>query len=156
GRDAAGLGKRATRKQRPIAEKESRKWLTSLEAVIAAHQRCPTTHFISVGDREADVYDLFLAERPVGVDLLVRAAWDRGVTAPQQHLWAAVGAAAQAGTLTVSVPRHPGQPARTAQLTVRCRAVEVRPPRHRTAERLAAVPIVAVWVVEQHPPPGCP
>jgi len=32
-RDAAALGKRATRKQRPIAEKESQKWLPSLDAV---------------------------------------------------------------------------------------------------------------------------
>src|SRR5437016_12162623 len=64
-------------KQRPIADKESQKWLTSLEAVIAARSVCPSTHFISVGDREADVYDLFLLARPPGVDLLVRAAQDR-------------------------------------------------------------------------------
>ena len=75
-RDAASLGKRATRKQRPITEKESQKWLTSLEAVKAAHARCPDTHLISVGDREADVYDLFLVDRPAGVDLLVRASWE--------------------------------------------------------------------------------
>ena len=43
-----------------------------------------TTEIISVGDREADVYDLFVAERPVGVELLIRAAWNRRVVeAPQ-------------------------------------------------------------------------
>jgi hypothetical protein len=158
-RDAAGLGKRATRKQRPIAEKESQKWLTSLEAVKAAHARCPETRFISVGDREADVYDLFLVERPAGVDLLVRAAWDRAVDAPQRHLWAAVAAAPEAGTLTVAVPRTaaqpgtPAQPARTAHLTLRYTPVTLRPPRHRTAEHLPPVTIMAVWVVETTPPP---
>src|SRR5215510_2436389 len=64
-------------KQRPIDDKESQKWLTSVDAVIAARATCPTTHFVSVGDREADVYDLFLVDRPAGVDLLIRAAQDR-------------------------------------------------------------------------------
>ena len=53
-------------KQRPTCDKESQKWLTSLDAVIVARAVCPETHFISVGDREADVYDLFLVERPSG------------------------------------------------------------------------------------------
>lgn len=158
-REAASLGKRATRKQRPIADKESQKWLTSLEAVKAVHAQCPETRVISVGDREADVYDLFLVERPTGVDLLVRASWDRAVDAPQGHLWAAVAAVPTAGTLTVSVPARPAtastpaQPARTAHLTLRFTPVTLRPPRHRTAEQLAPVAIAAVWVVETAPPP---
>jgi hypothetical protein len=154
-RDPTQVGKRATRKQRPIAEKESQKWLTSVGAVRAARARCPHTRFVSVGDREADVYDLFLEDRPAGVDLLVRAAWDRGVDEPQAHLWAAVEAAPVAGTMTVSVPRKPGQPARTAELTVRFRPVTLKPPRHREAEHLPSVPIWAVWVVEDATPAGC-
>jgi Transposase DNA-binding/Transposase Tn5 dimerisation domain len=159
-RDVAVLGKRATRKARPIAEKESRKWLTSLEAVVAAHARCPETRFISVGDREADVYDLFVAERPVGVDLLIRASWDRGVEGPHGHLWAAVAAAPEAGHLTVTVPPRaarvgtPAQPARTAHLTLHFAPVTLRPPRHRAAEPLPAVPVAAVRVVEAAPPDG--
>jgi len=158
-RDAAGVGKRARRKERPIAEKESQKWLTSLAAVLAAHARCPEAQFISVGDREADVYDLFVVERPAGVDLLVRAAWDRGVEEPQRHLWATVAAAPEAGRVTVTIPRRaaragtPAQPARTAHLTLRFAPVTLRPPRHRTTEHLPPVPITAVWVVETTPPP---
>lgn len=153
-RDAADLGKRRTRKQRPIAEKESRKWLDSLEAVKAARARCPATRFVSVGDREADVFDFFLADRPAGVDLLVRAAWDRRVEdAPQPHLWAAVEAAPEAGALTIAVPRKPVRPARTAQLAVRFQPVALRPPRHREAEQLPTIPVVAVLVREIAPPP---
>jgi hypothetical protein len=157
-RDAASLGKRKTRKQRPIAEKESRKWLTSVDAVKAVHAQCPTTRFISVGDREADVYDLFLVDRPVGVDLLIRASWDRGVEEPQQHLWATVEAAPEAGTVSVAVPRRaaqpgkPAQPSRIAHLTLRFAPVTLRPPRHRPTEHLPSVPITAVWVVETTPP----
>jgi hypothetical protein len=167
-REAASLGQRQTRRQRSIAEKESQKWLTSLEAVKAIQVQCPGTRFISVGDREADVYDFFLVERPPGVDLLVRAAWDRGVAEPQQHLWATVAAAPEAGTLSLAVPRRaarpgqagqpgtPAQPARTAQLTLRFAPVTLRPPRHRSAEHLPPVPITAVWLVEPAPPPGTP
>jgi hypothetical protein len=76
------VGRRARRKQRPLAEKESDKWLASLQAVGEARQACPQPHWVSVGDREADVYALFVAERPAGVDWLVRAAWDRRVEPP--------------------------------------------------------------------------
>jgi hypothetical protein len=85
-RDRDEVGKRAKRKTRPIEQKESQKWLTSLEAVIEASQECPQTHFISVGDREADVYDVFLVDRPTNVDLLIRAAWDRRVEHEEKYL----------------------------------------------------------------------
>lgn len=154
------VGKRATRKSRPITEKESQKWLTSLQAVGTVAAQCPHTHFVSVGDREADVYDLFAAERPARVDLLVRAAWDRRVSEEQGHLWAAVAAAPILATATVHVPRRAAapkrgpQPARTAQVAIRARALTLRPPQHRAKEKLQVVPVCAVWVVEEHPPVG--
>jgi hypothetical protein len=159
-REASELGKAAQRRQRPITEKESQKWLTSLDAVKAAQAHCPSTRFISVGDREADVYDFFLVERPANVEVLVRAAWDRGVAAPQRHLWATVAAAPEAGTLRLAVPRRaaqpgkPAQPARTAELTLRVAPVTLRPPRHRSAEHLPVVAVNAVWLVEPAPPAG--
>ena len=53
-RDPNDVGKRARRKQLPISQKESQKWLWSLEAVFTAQEGCPNTRFVSVGDREAD------------------------------------------------------------------------------------------------------
>jgi len=35
-------------KTRPVAEQESQKWLTRLDAVSAARAVCPETHFVSV------------------------------------------------------------------------------------------------------------
>lgn len=153
-RAVATLGQRATRKARPIAEKESQKWLTSLAAVRASAAQCPATHFVSVGDREADVYDLFVQDRPPQVDLLVRAAWDRRVAEEQEHLWAAVAAAPVLAAATVPVPRRGAQPTRPAEVTIRARTLTLRPPQHRAKERLPAVPIWAVWVREEHPPAG--
>ena len=141
-------------KTRPVAEKESQTWLTSLDAVIAARAVCPETHFVSVGDREADVYDLFLVERPVGVDLLVRAAQNRKVDGPESYLWAAMATAAIAATVTVQVGERGAQPARMAELTVRWREVTLHPPKSRAKEHLPNVTVWAVWAVERTPPSG--
>lgn len=80
----------SVKNNRPIEEKESYKWIESLNATITAHAELPNTQFISIGDREADVYDLFLVERPVGVELLVRAAQNRCVEDDQRYLWEAL------------------------------------------------------------------
>jgi len=153
-RDPNDVGKRATRKQRPIAEKESQQWLTSLEAVLAARVECPQTRFVSVGDREADVYDLFALERPAGVDLLIRAAWNRCVTQPEHYVWATVAARPIEATYTVQVPRRGAQPPRTATLGVRWCPLTLCPPGHRKRERLPAVPLWAVQALEEAPPAG--
>ena len=42
-----------------------------------AIKQLPNARLVAVCDREADLYDLFITERPAGVDWLVRAAWDR-------------------------------------------------------------------------------
>jgi hypothetical protein len=64
-REAGQLGKRHRRRQRLIEQKESGKWLKSLEAAaIQAH--CPATRIVNVGDREAAVFALFLLSQGGG------------------------------------------------------------------------------------------
>lgn len=153
-RDAATYAGLADHKTRPIAEKESIKWLRSVAAVRAAAAAHPDTRFVSVGDREADVYDLFVLDRPANVDLLVRATQDRRVDGPDRSLHATVAAAPVTATMTVSVPPRNGQPGREAHLRVRHAPVVLRPPKHRAADHL---PSVAIWVVqarEETPPAG--
>lgn len=153
-RDAASYAGALDHKERPIADKESGKWLRSVQAVAVAAAACPDTHFVSVGDREADVYDLFVLARPPTVDLLVRASQDRRVDSPERFLHATVAAAPVAATMTVAVPPRHGQPGREAHLRVRHCPVLLRPPKHRAAEHL---PSAAIWVVlarEEDPPVG--
>jgi hypothetical protein len=152
-RDANDVGKRARRKHLPITQKESPKWLWSLEAVCNARAGCPQTRFVSVGDREADSYDVLAAERPAGVALLMRAAWDRCGSAPQHSIWAMVAAQPVVSTLVLAIPRRGMQPAREARLALRAWALTVCPPRHRKAEGLPAVTLWAVQVHESEPPP---
>ncbi len=91
-RDAAEFGKKAERHRLPIEDKESAKWLKSLNATAAAQASCPRTTFVSVGDREADLYELFeeAAAHPEGPKLLVRARHNRKLQDEQQRLWETV------------------------------------------------------------------
>lgn len=153
-RDAATFAKQGDPKQRPIDDKESQKWLTSLAAVVELHEECPDTHLVSVGDAEADVYDLFIAARPKGVDLLVRAGQNRRLAEPEQRLWAALEAAPVVAEREVRVPHRDGHPARMARLSVQWQAVTLRAPKHRSAEGLPEVAVWAVLAVEVEPPEG--
>lgn len=151
-RDPHDVGKGARRKQLPISEKESQKWLHSLDAVITARDCCPHTHLVSVGDREADVYDFVALERPPGVDVLIRAAWDRCVRTPERYVWATLEAQPVVSDLLIDVPRRGSQPARQAVLSLRYCRLPLAPPRHRKREGLPAVELWAVLVSEREPP----
>lgn len=153
-RDPADVGKRTRRKQLPISQKESQQWLTSLAAVCQARDGCPQTRLISIGDREADVYDLLAAARPEGVEVVIRAAWDRCVQAPERHVWATVEAQAVVEHLRLQVPRRGRQPGRDATLALRFCPLTLRPPQHRKTEHLPAVALWAVQVREVEPPDG--
>ncbi len=73
-RDPDTQGKSADRKQRPIEDKESYRWLQIQEQVAAGMPA--GIHTVLIGDREADIYDLFIGPRAPHQHLLIRGAWD--------------------------------------------------------------------------------
>jgi hypothetical protein len=133
-RDPAQVGKKYRRRQLPIEEKESHKWLVSYRAVAEIQKLCPHTLLISVGDREADLYELFhaAAQDPQGPRLLVRAERTRNRRVEQadekEALWPRMQAERVAGRLQVTVPRRGSRPSRTAQLEVRFAPIVLTPP----------------------------
>ena len=154
-RPAEEFGKRHARKQRPIQDKESHKWLRSLKATARLQAARPDVRFVNVADREADIYDFFRLARQLDVHLLVRAAWNRRVAQPEKYLWNHLAAQPVAGYHTVEVPRRPATKGRQARLTVRCAAITLQPPKHRYAEKdLEPVAVWAVYALEEEPPPG--
>ena len=154
-REAETFARLEDHKQRPIEEKESNKWLVSLESVIATHELMPEVQFVSIGDREADVYDLFLVPRPPGVDLLIRASSDRRVENDEnQYLWAALAATPVAASLELHIPRTKKHAARQTFVEMHWKAIQLCPPKHREAEKLPSVSVWAVWVIEPNPPEG--
>ncbi len=147
-RDPDQVGKRHRRHQLPIEEKESFKWLVSYRAVTEVQKLCPETMLVSVGDREADIYELFheAAQDPLGPKLLVRAERTRSRKVvkddAKEELWQRMEAEPVAGLLDVAVPRRGSRAARTARLQVRFAAVTLSPP--TTSKQL---PPLNVWTV---------
>jgi hypothetical protein len=155
-RPAETLGRRPHHDSRPISDKESQKWLTSLTKTAAVQAQLPNTTIVSVGDREADIYDLFLLAQTHGQGVLVRGSWDRRVDHPEGHLWEHMDVQPVAGEVTITTPRHEQTPSRTATLSVRFAPVTLRPPKKRSAEHL---PTLGVWAIVAHedaPPPDVP
>jgi hypothetical protein len=142
-RDPEQAGKKHRRHQLPIEEKESCKWLVSYRAVAEAQKLCPDTMLVSVGDREADLYELFheAAQDPGGPKLLVRAERTRHRKVEQESLWQRMKAEPVAGWLEVAVPRRDSRPARTARLQVHFAQVVLSPPANSQLQPLS------VWAV---------
>ena len=142
-RDPKQAGKKHRRHQLPIEEKESIKWLVSYRAVAEVQKLCSDTMLISVGDREADLYELFhqAVQDPCGPGLLVRAERTRNRKVEQEDLWQKMAAEPVAGRLEVAVPRRGSRRARTARLEVRFAQVEISPPKSSKLQPLS------VWAV---------
>jgi len=147
-------GKKATRKQRPFAEKESRRWLTGAE--MAATLRLSGAACVTViADREGDIYEEF-ACKPADVELLIRAAQDRRL-ADGRMLFSCTEALPALGRITVDLPHAPGRKARTATIELRACPVTILRPERPKAEAAALPETVTVNLVEAReidPPPG--
>lgn len=130
-RDPANQGKSKQRKELPIEQKESVKWLKSYRAVGEAQKLCPDTMLVSMGDREADIYELFLeaAQNPQGPKLLVRCDKGRSRQTDTGYLWDTMPQEPVAGFQDVSIPGKGGRPPRIAKLEVRHAKVTLKAPK---------------------------
>ncbi|QCI63136.1 IS4 family transposase [Phreatobacter stygius] len=148
-------GLRGERKSRPLAAKESRRWLEGGEdaARIGALARSVTV----IADREGDIFEAF-ARRPKDIELLVRAAQDRSL-GDGGRLFATVDALPEAGRTLLDLPAKPGRKARQARLAVRFMAAQLARPKAGTPglEALpASVGMTLVDIREVDPPAGEP
>lgn len=151
-REEEERGKVGERRKKETQQKESAKWFAPLEACA---QISPAVRVLLIGDREADIYDLFAHPRAAHVDLLVRSAQNRRMEGEEALLWDAVREEPSAGVLAVEIGRAGERPPRSARLEVRFRAVEVSVPRHAKARaKKEPVRLWAVHVREVEAPKG--
>ncbi|MFH0879090.1 MAG: IS4 family transposase [Lentisphaerota bacterium] len=142
-RDPDDKGKARRRKKLPIEQKESLKWLRSYRRVAEIQKLCPDTMLVSIGDREADIYELFLEadKNPSGPKLLVRAEKSRNRKVEQQALWEFMSGLDIAGALKIHIPKRGNQKAREAIVDVRFSEVQLAPPKGK------GCPPIKVWAV---------
>lgn len=153
-------GKAKRRRQLETKNKESQRWLDTLDDTLGAIPA--SIGAITVADREADIYDLFAQTRRPGGELLIRAVQDRRVSAvgveageadETTQLWQALERLEPAGTLSVEVDRRGNTPSRTALLSVCHSQLEIQPPHHhRGRAKLRSIPLSAVLAREEGPP----
>lgn len=154
-RDPKQLGQAKRRHARAIEDKESRKWLVSFAAACRLQRQvgggCTV---ISVGDREADIYELFVhAQRDTAhPKLLVRAEHPRSLEGEGGPAWEYVTGQRPAGKIELDLGRRHGRPARSAQLQVRFASVSLCPPARKRA--LGPVQLWGVHAWEPRPPAG--
>lgn len=137
-RDPEEHGKKAKRKQKRIEEKESYKWLRSLQATAGAMTEVPGVQWVSVGDREADIYELFERAQQQGVSFLVRSFHNRKVS-EDTKVWEVVDREIPAGRMKVSV-KGKDKRERVAELEIWFREVRVKNPKRQKED-------ITLWAI---------
>lgn len=164
---------RAERAATPIEEKESYRWITTLQYARHMAGECANTQCVCVADSEADIYEFFVEgmAEPRPVEWIVRACQNRALSGENTdetataylrervlaqpvlftHATKVRGRKAKVSCETRG--RRQARVSRTAEVSVRAARLVLRPP-HRPAEKLPAVTLNVVLVCEVDPPAG--
>ena len=152
-RPLAQLGKRHRRRQLPLEEKESQRWLDGLTAT--AEQFAEHPRVVLMGDRESDLFDLFAKSRPANVHLLVRVCREkRRVEHQDRYLDKTLQSTPVRGHVSIAIPARTQRQARTATLAVRWLSLEIHAPCR--GPKRPSLPLNFILVEELDPPEGEP
>ena len=160
--------KNKKRKQIPIEEKESFRWLKGLRCAERTAAACPETTCVCVGDSESDIYDVFAAAAANGQDnleLLVRAGQKRNTTDGQDWADQVRKTTVIAGQTITIRPRNAkigdgksarsrSREGRSAELEIRKATIEVRRPEHGDKRLPKSITVNVVLCEETNPPKG--
>jgi hypothetical protein len=109
----------------PIEQKESLRWLENMRqssALVADPARC-----IHIGDREGDIYELFVTAHELGTHFLVRSSVDRRADDGTRTIIAAMDEVPSQGEHWIEVRDDKGKSSR-APLTIKYQRLHVLPP----------------------------
>ena len=141
------------RRQRPIEEKESHRWIRGLAnaASVLGGARLVTV----IDDREGDIYQSWAAPRAAHVHLLARAGQDRAI-AEGGCLFAYSDGLAPVACYRIELPRQAGKrEARSAAVELRYATITLKRPARLPSEAAPArVSLSLVDVREIAPPQG--
>lgn len=141
-RDPKQFGKRHKRDERPFAEKESARWVRTLETSLYPLPDSVAT--VTIADREADIFELFITPRPTQADLLIRACRERRVVRGDEvdHLWQVMLASQVRGEISVELEATKARRKRVARCSIHFEKLSVLPPKrskHKNPLILSAI-----------------
>lgn len=153
-------GNAADRYHTPIEEKESYRWITSYQMSCRLQKQHPETLVINIGDRESDIYELFLENEKTEIDAraeyIIRAKSNRLVETDDEensYLWNEMYAQASAGTYQLPLQRTKYRREREATFELRFKEVTFTQGR-RKGGNLRPVSVYAVFAKEINQPEG--
>lgn len=147
------------RAKKPIAQKESVRWLEGYEWACQVQAHCPETLVISVADREGDIHEWFLAASHRALaeraEFIIRAKCNRRVEGEDEdgYLWEVMTQAPALGAMELEVAGRPHRKARTANLQLKAQALTFNRAR-RAGGCLPPVEVYAVYAKERNAPKG--
>ena len=161
------------RKETPIEDKESVRWIEGLRAAREVATACPNTTCVCVSDSESDIYELFSEPRSVQlpdgtstpeVQMIVRGCqtrstetgnWLKDVRATACLEFKSVHVSFRDAKVKVTKnKRKQSRDTRTAEVEVRAATVKLLPP-DRFDRQLPPLTVNVVLVEEQNPPEDC-
>lgn len=134
----------------PIEEKESYRWIEAFEQVIGLMPE--EVQVVTVCDREADFYEMFVVAKEAHADVLVRANTNRRLDEEAKYLWSKVESQRKAGSFTLDIVGNDKRKARQAIVSVRFCSVRLRPSWRPQKKNLPSVTLTAILVREDDPP----
>lgn len=150
-RDPETFGTAKERRERPFEEKESYKWQEAVQGIQKALPK--DVRALVIQDREADIFDFFVAPRSERIGLLIRATHPRRVERePGSAATNVLDAVAQTpviGVSEVAVYARPDRAARTASLCVQVQRVCIRAPKHGLSCKEASVTLTVIRAYEE-------
>jgi len=152
----------------PIEKKESFRWLDT--AMTARNRLAGAAMATVIGDREADIYELFARIPDARTHVLIRAEHNRALAGERKpkgkkddggeaeqvlRLFDALSAQPEAGRTTFELEGRPGRAKRTVRLAVRYATVALRQPATGANRRdPKSVTLQAIEAREIDAPPG--
>ncbi len=157
-RDIETIGKKQQRKKLPIEAKESFRWIESYTASCKLSERFPEKTIINIGDRENDIYELFVEATTEcnKAEIVLRAAQNRRVITEDKEiglLWKEIERTKELGNVEMELSKTKDRKARKVKLTVQAKKLTLKAP-YRKASTLPEVTITAVLIREKNVPKG--
>jgi len=162
------VDKKIQRSTLPIEKKESFRWLESYRKTIEFAVLCSETQFITVADRECDIFDIYRENQLTRnkVPFVIRAQHNRKLEGTDSKLFELLQESENKSKRTVRIPAQTandsvnpdkvrvGIPEREAILTVSYEKVTIKPPKLKHKRNWDNIELYAVYAREENPPEG--
>lgn len=135
------------RSKKNIEDKESYRWIESLISIDNKFFNEEQV-IVTIGDRESDIYDLFLVDRKRNSHLLVRAAQDRLINHEDKKLFKGLDNLEVKGNLEVDISRKKGVSSSKAKLNIKYDKFEIKEPKNHK-KNIHSVSLNVILVEEE-------